>query len=235
MLNLPSSTLVNLKVPKKNFYEKLRLNERVKRLFAAQIESIVWKHKLSRDTIRLEPKGDIEEIQVFEMHLKQPECSEEVLRCIDQAIPYPIVHVLMYKEQAKLVIAYKKRNAKDENRAVVFDYYGSPWMNVEDLSSIQLVKGWDLREVYENFIRRWLTIKSIPDEPLEVLLDRLSKIERFRKECEQLQAKILRERQSHRKVELNLELQRKQKLLQNLLGPQQGEGDDNEEAHYEVG
>jgi hypothetical protein len=217
MLNLPSSTLVNRKIPKSKFYEKLQANHRLKELFTQQVESIVWKHKLSKDTIRLEPKEDIEEIQVFEIYLKQKSCPQDILRSMDQAIPYPILHVLIYEHQAKLAIAYKERNQNDENRFVVHSYHESAWQTVDQLQQFDVIHGLDLKAVYENIIRNLLTIQAKPEEDIPSALARQAQIDKLKKECQRLESRIHREKQFNRKVELNMELQQKQKALKQLL------------------
>lgn len=216
MLKLPSSTLVNRKIPKRKFYEKLQANHQLKELFTQQVESIVWKYKLSKDTIRLEPKGDIEEIQVFEIYLKQMSYSQDILRSIDRAIPYPILHVLIYEEQVKLAIAYKERNRYDENRFVVHSYHESKWQPVDELR-FDFIQGLDLKTVYENIIRNLLTVKAKHDTELASALERQAQIDKLMKECQRLESKIRNEKQFNRKVELNMELQRKRKELNQLL------------------
>jgi hypothetical protein len=216
MLQLPSSTLVNRKIPKSKFYEKLQTNHRLKELFTQQVESIVWKHKLSKETIRLEPKDDIEEIQMFEIYLKQKSYYQEILRSMDKAIPYPILHVLIHNGWAKFAIAYKERNQNDENRFVVHSYYESEWQPVDQIQ-FNCIQGLDLKAVYENIIRNLLAIKAKPDTELAVALERKAHIDKLTKECQRLESKIRSEKQFNRKVQMNMELQRKQKELNQLL------------------
>jgi hypothetical protein len=216
MFQLPSSTLVNRKIPKNKFYEKLQANHHLRELFTDQVESIIWKHKLSKDTIRLEPKEDIEEIQIFEVHLKEQIYSLELLRSIDKAIPYPILHVLMYDGQAKLAIAYKERNQTDENRSVVRSYHETDWQPVESIE-LNILQGLDLKAVYENIIRQLLPIKMKPEMELSAVLERQAHIDKLTQECQRLESKIRAEKQFNRKVALNMELQRKRKELNQLL------------------
>lgn len=216
MFQLPSSTLVNRKIPKNKFYEKLQANHHLKELFTEQVESIIWKHKLSKDTIRLEPKEDIEEIQIFEVHLKEQTYSLDLLRSIDKAIPYPILHVLMYEGQAKLAMAYKERNQTDENRSVVRSYHETDWQPVENIE-LDILQGLDLKAVYENIIRQLLPIKMKPEMELSAVLERHAQIDKLTQECQRLESKIRAEKQFNKKVELNLELQRKRKELNQLL------------------
>lgn len=216
MFQLPSSTLVNRKIPKNKFYEKLRANQHLKELFTEQVESILWKHKLSKDTIRLEPKEDIEEIQIFEVHLKEQTYSLELLRSIDKAIPYPILHVLTYDGQAKLAIAYKERNQTDENRSVVRSYHETDWQPIESIK-LDILQGLNLKAVYENIIRQLLPIKVKPEIELTTVLERQAQIDKLTQECERIESKIRAEKQFNKKVELNMELQRKRKELNQLL------------------
>lgn len=216
MFQLPSSTLVNRKIPKNKFYEKLRANHHLKELFTEQVESILWKHKLSKDTIRLEPKDGIEEIQIFEIHLKEQTYSLDLLRSIDKAIPYPILHVLTYEGQAKLAIAYKERNQTDDNRSVVRSYHETEWQPVESIE-LNILQGLDLKAVYENIIRQLLPIKVKPEIELSAVLERQAQIDKLTQECERLESRMRAEKQFNKKVELNMELQRKRKELKQLL------------------
>lgn len=216
MFQLPSSTLVNRKIPKNKFYEKLRANQHLKELFTEQVESIIWKHKLSKETIRLEPKDDIEEVQVFEVHLKERTYSLDLLRSIDKVIPYPILHVFIYEDQVKLAIAYKERNQTDGNRSVVRSYHESEWQPLEGLK-LNIIQGFDLKAVYENIIRQLLPIKVKPEIELTAALEQYARMDKLTQECQRLEAKIRGEKQFNRKVELNMELQRKRKELNQLL------------------
>jgi len=216
MFQLPSSTLVNRKIPKNKFYEKLQANHHLKELFIEQVESIIWKHKLSKDTIRLEPKEDIEEIQIFEVHLKEQTYSLDLLRSIDKVIPYPILHVLIYDGQAKLAIAYKERNKTDDNRSVIRSYHETDWQPVESIE-LNIFQGLDLKAVYENIIRQLLPNKMKPEIELSAVLKRQAYIYKLTRECQRLESKLRAEKQFNKKVELNMELQRKRKELKQLL------------------
>lgn len=216
MFQLPKSTLVNRKIPKVKFYEKLQANNNLKDLFVQQIESVVWKYKLSKDTIRLEPKDDIEEIQVFEIHLKEQSYSVDLLRAIDRAIPYPILFVLRFDNQAKLAIAYKDRNQVDHNRSVIHSYYDSNWQHAAELQ-LDIIRGFDLKMVYENIIRSLLPTQISSEIELAVALEQQSYIEKLSQQCKRLEAKIQQEKQFNRKVELNIQLQKMRKQLAELL------------------
>jgi len=216
MFQLPKSTLVNRHIPKSKFYMHLQVDRRLKDLFTRQIEKIVWKHKLAKATIHLNPSGDVEEIQIFEIELKEPNCSQDLLRSIDREIPYPILYVLVYGEQAKFVMAYKERHKSDPHRAVVHAYYETDWRPKEQLE-LNVLQGFDLRAVYENIIRQLMSGKARVATDFSEAIERQARIDKLTKECKRLEAKIRSERQFQRKVELNMELQHKKKELEQLI------------------
>jgi len=152
VFNLPETTLVNKKIPKNKFYEKLQADKTLREKFVRQVDYILWKHKLSGHTVNLSPTKEVEEIQVFQVYLKQKSLSREVLESIDRAIPYPILFALVYHDEVQLAIAYKKRSKQHEDRFVVDSYYYSPWQKIEDVT-LDLLKGLDLQAVYENIIK----------------------------------------------------------------------------------
>jgi hypothetical protein len=126
------------------------------------------------------------------------------------------LHVLIHNGWAKFAIAYKERNQNDENRFVVHSYYESEWQPVDQIQ-FNCIQGLDLKAVYENIIRNLLAIKAKPDTELAVALERKAHIDKLTKECQRLESKIRSEKQFNRKVQMNMELQRKQKELNQLL------------------
>lgn len=215
LYRLPQRALFNRRIPKNKFYEHLAADTKLKNLFIEQVENIIWKYKLAKETINLEPTPEVQEIQVFEIHLKQKTLATEILENIDRAIPYPILYVLIYQEEGKLVIAYKQRSQIDEDRFVVKSYYESFWQPVSEIV-VDLPSGLNLNAVYEGYVRRLLPVQASKDEALEVTVERHLEIEKLKREIDRLEKKIRNEKQFNRKVEYNLELQRKRRELKQL-------------------
>lgn len=215
LYRLPQRALFNRRIPKNKFYEHLAADTKLKNLFIEQVENIIWKYKLAKETINLEPTPEVQEIQVFEIHLKQKTLATEILENIDRAIPYPILYVLIYQEEGKLVIAYKQRSQIDEDRFVVKSYYESFWQPVSEIV-VDLPSGLNLNAVYEGYVRRLLPVQASKDEALEVTVERYLEIEKLKREIDRLEKKIRNEKQFNRKVEYNLELQRKRRELKQL-------------------
>ena len=216
MLNIPDRALYNRRIPKVKFYKQIGVDTKLERKFIDEIETITWKYKLSGETINLEPTKEVEEIQIFEIDLKEKYISIEVLENIDRVIPYPILYILKYEDNVKLVIAYKGRNKLDENKMVVHSYYQSEWMKEKDLK-VDILKGLSLEDVYDNIIRQLIPIDNTPEDDIEKLIELNEKQENLKKEILKLEKNIKREKQFNKKVDLNIKLQKKKKELEENL------------------
>ncbi len=216
MINIPDRALLNRRIPKAKFYEQIGVDSKLERKFIDEIDNIIWKYKLSQETTNLKPTKKVEEIQVFEISLKEKYISKEVLENIDRVIPYPILYILKYKDNIKLAIAYKERNKIDENKMVVHSYYQSEWIKEYELA-VDILKGLSLEDVYDNLLRQLIPIENTLEDDIEKLIKLNEKQESLKKEIEKLEKKVKREKQFNRKVDLNIELQKKKKELEELL------------------
>lgn len=216
MLNIPDRALLNRRIPKVKFYEQIEVDSKLERKFIDEIDTIIWKYKLSRETTNLEPTSEVEEIQIFEINLKGRHISKEVLESIDRVIPYPILFILKYDDNIKLALAYKERNKIDENKMVVHSYYQSEWMKEHEIK-MDILKGLSLEDVYDNLIIQLIPIENKLDYDVDKLIELNEKQENLKKEISKLEKKVKKEKQFDRKVNLNIELQKKKKELEELL------------------
>jgi len=217
LFNLPETTVVNRKIPKNKFYEKIKTNTKLKNKFVSQIDYIVWKNKLAKQTINIEPTDEIQEIHIFEIYLKQKNLDREILESIDKVIPYPILFVLKYQELAKLTIAYKERNKNDANKFVIDSYHESAWQDIAGIA-LNLVSGLNLQAVYEQVIKSLMAVDVNRHESVKEAIRKQKQIESLEKDILRLEAKVNQEKQFNRKVQYNIELQKKRKELNVLLG-----------------
>lgn len=214
MLSLPKRTLYDKKIPKNKFYKEIGTDSKLESKFIHEVDYIVWKHKLSKETTNLEPTKEVEEIQVFEVFLKTENLSKGVLENIDRVIPYPILYILRFNDKNKLVIAYKEKNKLDENRMVIHSYYETKWVK-EDEINIDILSGLTLKDVYDNIIRQLLPIENTEDD-IEDLIELNQRIEALKKDIEKLEKRMHREKQFNKKVDINRELRSKIKELNSL-------------------
>src|ERR1700730_15554655 len=104
----PKQAAFGRHLPKTKIYEHTQLTTAMRNKFINQIEKIVWQYKLAPETINLPARKNVPEIEVFTITLKRPEIGMEVLRCIDNAIPFPIIHELIYDGRVKVAAAFKR-------------------------------------------------------------------------------------------------------------------------------
>ena len=116
MVSKPPSTLfawprqakVDRPVAETKIYAHAKPSAALRAMFVEQMENITWAYKLSPETINLPAKPGVPEIEVFEVALKLPDVSHSVLRCIEKAIPFPILFVLRYDGHSQPIAAYKR-------------------------------------------------------------------------------------------------------------------------------
>jgi DNA-binding XRE family transcriptional regulator len=216
MLDLPKNTVFNRRIPKQKFYENLSVAAELKRLFAEQINAIYWRNKIAPSTVNIAPGKTVEEIEVIEIRLNQPNLDKRVLQLIDRGIPYHILFLLVFAEQVQAWIAYKE---KSEGGTVVFKpvtYYHTEWQPTNELSL--RLDGINMDAAYESFIRQ-IAEERLEDKTGGNLKDAIARDElrqKLLKEIAALENKVRREKQFNRQVELNGELKRLRKELEGL-------------------
>jgi hypothetical protein len=216
MLALPKSTEFNKRIPKQKFYENLTVSPALKRVFVDQIRVIYWRNKIAPSTVNISAGEEVTELEVFEVQLNQPTLDDAVLRQIDKEIPYHILFVLTYEDKAQAWIGFKEAATSGTSAFKVNRYYHTDWMPVEELP-LQLT-GLNMDTVYEGFVRQ-IAGDLLQDAPTETLKDSVEKAEQkatLEKQIAALQAKIRKEKQLNRQVEMNTELKRLKKELELL-------------------
>ncbi len=200
MFGLPAKTEFSKRIPKNKFYSSQSISPQVKQMFVSQIDSIIWQNKLSRATVNLAPE-EVEEIEVFEIVLKDKELNEEVLKLIDKAIQYHLVFVLSYDKMYRVVIGNKQRS--NNNQFVVTNqYFYSEWKDKVELK----IKGLSLDNVYDNWIKELIPVDIRTDEDLQQTIERYNQIDKLKREIAQMEAKVNKTKQFNKKVEYNKQL-----------------------------
>jgi hypothetical protein len=103
-------------LPKSKIYAHASAGAKLKQLFVDQVDQIIWQYKLAPETINLSATKSVSEIQVFKINLRTSEISEEVLRAIDKAIPFPIIFELTHAGKRKAIAAYKRPSEADSTK-----------------------------------------------------------------------------------------------------------------------
>lgn len=200
MISFPERCKVNKFIPKKTFYEKIGLSTAVKDGFVNYIEKIIWLYKLSEETIGITKTEKTEEIQVFELTLKSKIIPKNIIRIITKSIPYKILFVLKFENEFCYVIR------------VAEDIYFTEW---NEEITMNLV-GLNLDDIYKDIVKSIIKEQD-NDKEFEDIIDKKNKVDELYKKIEQLKNKINNEKQFNKKVELNLELQKLNKEMKELI------------------
>lgn len=231
----PESAKFGRVVPKNKIYEHGSPSAAVRQLFVRQVEQIVWQHKLAPETVNLKASKAVPEIQIFSVALKGDELRPEVLRCIDQAIPFPIIFELRFDGKVKPVAAFKRPSEADASKWVVSEYFDGAWVRevtTEDTESEKLnpsvpsvssvVKRqplpvvMDLGQLYEKLLDGLMPYPARPGEDLQERVARMERIRLKQRELERCEARLRKEKQFNRKVAINAELRDLKQELERL-------------------
>lgn len=204
-------------LPKNKIYEHSGANTRLKDLFVKQVEQIVWQYKLAPETLHLPACPGVPEIQVFSIQLKTPELHSDVLRCIDGAIPFPIVFELTFDGRTQVTAAYKRTNEADASRWVLSDYFASGWQPADSERTAMPV-ALHLGGLYEQLLHRLMPWPARLQETLAELVARVEQVQAKQRELDKTTAKLAKEKQFNRKVEINAHLRQIKNELEELTG-----------------
>lgn len=219
MFAYPKQAEFNRVVPKGKIYAHGKISKRVKELFVAQVGEIVWKYKLSPETINLPARSGIHEIQVFEIALKTPDLDLDVLRTMDGAIPFPLVFQLTHINQIRFATSYKRPSEADSTKWVIEALFVTGWQSFPASSSDlhPLPVSLDLAGLYEQIVRRHIPIQSRSGESLGEQVARFRTLEAKQKAQRQLESRLAQEKQFNRKVELNAALRALRSEVESLV------------------
>jgi len=198
MFNLTNNCQVNRSISKKVIYEKFKISNSIKNEFFNIVDKIVWLYKLSESTLGLSKTDKVEEIQIFELSLKEMKIPKNVIKVISDAIPYKILFVIKYKEEFCYGVEVGEVYFTNWNELVEFDF-----------------NGLNLETVFENIVKVIIKENNTNKDFNSLIQDKNRESE-LNKKIEQLRNKMRQERQFDKKVELNKcikELEKEKELL----------------------
>ena len=213
MFGLPESTYFGKLVPKNKFYDKLTIDKKLERSFIDQINSIRWVHKLSADLLNVEKGNIVVEVDVLLIKLKTSELDLNVLRQMDRQLHYHLIFILEFEEQYQLWTGYKEESTNTAFK--VGNYYHTDWVTEETFSL--RIDGLNMDTIYENLVRQIAggELAKENNESLKETVERQQAREKLEKDIEKLRAKIRKEKQFNRQVELNAKLKKSIEELSN--------------------
>lgn len=199
MINLPKACVVNKPIPKKTFYEKVNISNSIKEEFVEKLSKIYWRYKISEDTINISKTDDVEEIEIFELELKEKYNSKNIIKTITKNIPYPILFCIKYSDEFQYAIKY------DE------DVFFSDWNKDIDFKFTAL----NIELVYNNLIKKLTDInESVKD--LDSEIKKQNEIHKLEEDIRKLEKKIHSEKQFNIKIQYNEQIAELKKKIEEL-------------------
>lgn len=211
----PKSAAVGKIVHKNKFYKQARLTPATKELFVRQVEQIVWEFKLAPETVNIKSTIAVPEIQIFSISLKTGELKSDVLRCIDLAIPFPIIFELLFEDKLSIAAGYKRPSEADATKPVLSDYFFGDWI-LDKSPRRPLPIVFDLEVLYSNLFTPILHYQPRDGETLQQLVLRVETIRFKQRELERCETRLRKERQFNRKVSINAELRNLKEEIKQL-------------------
>lgn len=222
----PARSVLGRNVPKNRIVAAGKPDRRLRDELTAKVARIVWQHKLAPETVNLAASAAVPEIQIFNVVLKPAGASGklpiEVLRCIDRAIGFPLIFELMTRredgapiDQVRVVASYKRRSEADTSQWVISEYFATDWLPA-DTPRAPLPVALDLPRLYELMLGELIPLRAREGESMAALVERHGEIAAAQRECERLEARLHREKQFNRKVEINRHLREQAARLEAL-------------------
>lgn len=204
-------------LPKTKIYEYAGPSTALKKIFVDQVEQITWSYKLAPETINIPATKAVPEIQVFTVALKTGELEEDIPRCIDKAIPFPILFELAYDGKVKAVACYKRPNEADNAKWVLSSYFETPWL-AADAQRQALPIMLDLATMYAELLRAIIPHPAKQGESLSNHIARVDTIRARQQEVAKAEARLSKEKQFNRKVEINANIRTMEQEIADLTG-----------------
>lgn len=214
MLGFPQTTEFNKRIPKQKFYENLDVTPALKRVFVEQIRLIHWRNKLAATTMNIAQGNAVEEIEVIEIKLTQPQLNEAVLKQIDKEIPYHILFILSYEGKVQAWTGYKEASESGNKAFKVNKYYHTDWMPQDELTL--KIEGLNMDSVWENFIIQVGGVEVGQGKSLAEQIEVDDRKAQLIKDIEKLEKQARSEKQPNKKFQLAQQAKALKKRLSEL-------------------
>ena len=209
-LNLPSSTSIERKLFKKQFLDNFSLTTNEKKILSECVDSITLNNLLNKDSINILPftneTHNYQEIAVISVEINNQSKAKEITNIILH-IPYPVVLILVYKEQIQINISPKRINITDTAKLVVEEQYYTKWIDTNNLTEVssEFLNSLDtLKHPFSNFKDFFISLtqsvislntseisgKFKSNQDSKFILDKINKINL---EIQELKAQIKKE------------------------------------------
>ena len=199
MIELPKASVVDKFIPKKIFYENVNISNQIKEEFVEKVSKIYWKYKISEDTINISKTENVEEIEIFEIELKEKYNCKNVIKIITKNIPYPILFLIKFENEYQYAIKYNE------------EIYFNDWNNEISFNFNAL----NIEIIYNNIVKSVVNIEQTVKD-LDNEIQKQNEILKLENEIKKLEGKIHSEKQFNIKVEYNEKINKIKKKIEEL-------------------
>ncbi|MCE5174713.1 MAG: DUF4391 domain-containing protein [Bacteroidales bacterium] len=213
MIHFPESTKVGLKIPKEKFYANMEMTADMKRRFINLIDHIIWQYKLSGTTLNVGKGSMVIEIDVFGVYLKIKDINTALFDFIEQNFPRHTLFILIYEEEAKLLVSYKEPITNRPGKFKILEKFQTSWMPMTQLELT--IDGLNMDQVYESLVKQIGKIKVERENPLRIgqsILNQQTK-EKLQKQILLLEKKMHNEKQFNIQLKISNEIKSLEKEL----------------------
>lgn len=231
-LNIPDSCFIGNTIYKKLFYENVDLSTSDKSLFTDVIGKITWAYCLKPETINIPPfKDDVRdypEVEVIEVSVDKDYRLKRIAEIIMRTIPYPMLLIFKWEDKKQLYVAHQRVSQSDSSRNTIEEFISTDWLDGDSALFAKL----DIRQMrFTNFFTLYsdivdsISIYNVSN----VIINNASitgaearalstQIEEIDGQITSLRARLKKESQFNRKMELNIEIKRLEQNKNKLLG-----------------
>ncbi|HEM3617935.1 TPA: DUF4391 domain-containing protein [Streptococcus suis] len=231
-LNIPDSCFIGNTIYKKLFYENANLSTSDKSLFTDTINKVTWLYCLKPETINISAYKDevreYPEVEVIEVLLHKDYKLKRIAEIIMRTIPYPMVLIFRLEGKVKFYVAHQRTNQSDSSKNTIEEFIATDWLESDsalfDKLDIKQMRFANFYALYSDIvdtisIYNLSTIIPTDDNITGAEARELSaKLEEIEGQITSLRAKLKKESQFNRKMELNIEIKRLEQNKNKLLG-----------------
>lgn len=231
-LNIPDNCFIGNTIYKKLFYENADLSTNDKSLFTDTINKVTWLYCLKPETINISAYKDevreYPEVEVIEVLLHKDYKLKRIAEIIMRSIPYPMVLIFRLEGKVKFYVAHQRTNQSDSSKNTIEEFISTDWLESDgtlfdklDIKQMRFANFYALYSDIVDTISIYNLSTFIPtDDNITGAEARelLTKIEDIEQEITSLRAKLKKESQFNRKMELNIEIKRLEQNKNKLLG-----------------
>jgi len=231
-MNIPSSCMVGSTIYKKLFYENADLSTSDKALFIDSINKITWLYCLKPETINIQPykddMRDYPEIEVIEVEVSKDTKLKRIAEIIMRTIPYPMLLIFKLEGKTQIYVAHQRVNQNDDNKNTIEEFIATGWISNDsslfeklDIKQMRFTNFYTLYSDIVDTICIYNVSSILPSKTVltgEEARQLSAKIEDLEREITLLTAKLKKESQFNRKLELNIAIKKLEKEKLKIMG-----------------